>query len=411
MARHVDRLSPTALRTKGPGLHADGGGLYLQVKRGGRSWVFRFMLNRRAREMGLGALPAVSLAEARGAAEQCRRLLRDGKDPIEARRQSKQEARLQAAQALTFQDCAKLYIEDRRAGWKNAKHAAQWGATLITYAYPVFGSLPVQSINMALVKRALSPIWTKKPETASRVRQRVEAVLDWATVHEYRRGDNPAKWRGHLEKVLPKPSKVRAVKHHEAMPYGELPEFFGALAERDTMSVKALRFTILTAARSGETRGATWGEIDRDTAIWIVPSERTKSGREHRVPLSDEAPSVLDGLERLSDDPGELLFPSPLGRPLSDTAMRKYLQTNLGKPGLTVHGFRSTFRDWAAERAGAPREVAEAALAHSLRDATEAAYQRGDMLDRRRKLMDAWATFCISGEAPASKVVPIRSAG
>ncbi len=411
MARHVDRLSPTALRTKGPGLHADGGGLYLQVKRGGRSWVFRFMLNRRAREMGLGAFPAVLLAEARRQAEQCRRLLRDGIDPIDARRRSRQEARLQAARSMTFEDCAKQYIEDRKAGWSNAKHAAQWGATLSTYAYPVFGSLPVQSINMALVKRALSPIWTKKPETASRVRQRVEAVLDWATVHEYRRGDNPAKWRGHLEKVLPKPSKVRAVKHHAAMPYGELPEFFGALAERDTISAKAMAFTILTAARSGETRAATWGEIDRDNAIWIVPSERTKSGREHRVPMSDEATAVLDGLTRLSDNPGELLFPNQQGNPLSDTAMRKYLQSNMGKTGLTVHGFRSTFRDWVAERTRFPREIAEAALAHALRDATEAAYQRGDMLDRRRGLMDAWATFCVSGEAADSSVVSIRSAG
>ena len=411
MARQVDRLSPTALRTKGPGLHADGGGLYLQVKRGGRSWVLRYMIDRRAREMGLGSFPAVSLAEARGAAEQCRRLLRDGVDPIEARRQSRQETRLQAAQSMTFEDCAKQYIDDRKAGWSNAKHAAQWGATLSTYAYPWFGGLPVQSIDMALVKKALRPIWTTKPETASRVRQRIEAVLDWATVHEYRSGDNPAKWRGHLEKVLPRPSKVRAVKHHAAMPYTELPGFYSELAERETVSARALAFTILTAVRSGETRGATWGEIDRNTAVWTVPGERTKSRRDHRVPLSDEALTVLDGLERLSDDPDELLFPSPLGRPLSDTAMRKYLQTNLGKPGLTVHGFRSTFRDWAAERAGAPREVAEAALAHSLRDATEAAYQRGDMLDRRRKLMDAWATFCISGEAADSSVVSIRSAG
>jgi integrase len=361
--------------------------------------------------MGLGPFPAVSLAEARGEAEQCRRLLRDGVDPIEARRQSRQEARLQAARALTFQDCAKLYIEDRKAGWSNAKHAAQWASTLSTYAYPVFGALPVRSIDMALVKKALAPIWTTKPETASRVRQRIEAVLDWAQVHEYRSGDNPAKWRGHLEKVLPKPTKVRAVKHHAALSYAELPEFFGALAERDTISAKALRFTILTAVRSGETRGAAWGEIDRDNAVWIIPGERTKRGREHRVPLSEEALSVLDDLERHGDDPGALLFPSPLGKPLSDAAMRKYLQTNMGKPGLTVHGFRSSFRDWTAERTNFPREIAEAALAHVLRDKTEAAYQRGDMLDRRRKLMEAWAKFCVSGEAPASEVVPIRNAG
>ena len=411
MARQVDRLSPTALRTKGPGLHPDGRGLYLQVKRGGRSWVFRFMFDRRAREMGLGAFPAVSLAEARRQAEQCRRPLRDGMDPIDARRRSHQEARLQAARSMTFEDCAKQYIEDRKAGWSNAKHAAQWGATLSTYAYPVFGSLPVQSIDMALVKRALSPIWTKKPETASRVRQRVEAVLDWATVHEYRSGDNPAKWRGHLEKVLPRPSKVRAVKHHAAMPYTELPGFYSKLAERDTISAKAMAWTILTAVRSGETRGATLGEIDRDNAVWTIPGERTKSGREHRVPLTDEALSVLNGLDHLGDDPDAPLFPNPRGKPLSDTAMRKYLQQDLNQPGVTVHGFRSSFRDWAAERTNFPRELAEAALAHVLRDQTEAAYQRGDMLDRRRKLMEAWTKFCDSGEASASGVVSMRKAG
>jgi integrase len=323
----------------------------------------RYMLASKARHMGLGPFPDVSLAEAREAAAECRKLLRDGTDPIEARRQRRQAVRLDAARSLTFEACATRYINDHRAGWRNAKHASQWSSTLKAYAYPVFGSLPVQSIDTGLVTKALNSIWREKPETASRLRQRIEAVLDWATVLGYRTGDNPARWRGHLAKLLPTRSKVRAVRHHEAIPYAELPEFFGVLAERDAVSAKALAFTILTAARSGETRGATLGEIDYDTAIWTVPGERTKSGREHRVPLTDEALVILHGLGHLGDDPDMVLFPNPRGKPLSDTAMRKYLQTSLDKPGLTVHGFRSSFRDWVAERTGFPREVAEAALA------------------------------------------------
>ena len=411
MARIVEKLSPTALRSKGPGLHSDGRGLYLQVKNGGRSWVLRYMLDGKARHMGLGPYPDVSLADARREAEGCRRLLREGTDPIEARRQRRQAARLDAAQSMTFEDCANRHIDAHKVGWRNAKHAAQWVSTLNTYAYPVFGSLPVQAIDTGLVTKALDPIWGEKPETAARLRQRIEAVLDWATAHGYRSGDNPARWRGHLDKLLPKRSKVRAVKHHEAMPYVELPEFFTALAQRETVSAKALAFTILTAARSGETRGASSGEIDYDAAIWTVPGERTKSGREHRVPLTDEALAILRGLDYLGEDKEELLFPNPRGRPLSDTAMRKYLQQGLGRPGLTVHGFRSTFRDWTAERTGFPREVAEAALAHVLRDKTEAAYQRGDMLDRRRKLMEGWAKFCTSGAASTGEVVALRKAG
>ncbi len=411
MARRINRLSSIALPKKGPGLHPDGGGLYLQVKSGGRSWVFRFMLDRKARYMGLGPFPAVSLAEARENAEGCRKLLRDGVDPIDARLQRRQAVRLEAAQSLTFEACAKQYIEAHKAGWRNAKHAAQWDSTLETYAFPVFGSFPVQVIDARLVRKALDPIWREKPETASRLRQRIEAVLDWAKALGYRKGDNPARWRGHLDKVLPKRSKVRAVKHHDAMSYAALPEFFRALADRDTVSAKALVFTILTAVRSGETRGATLGEIDRDNAVWTIPGQRTKSGREHRVPLTDEALSVLDGLDHLGDDPDAPLFPNSRGKPLSDTAMRKYLQQDLNQPEVTVHGFRSSFRDWAAERTNFPREIAEAALAHVLRDKTEAAYQRGDMLDRRRKLMAAWAKFCASGEAPSSGVVSIRKAG
>jgi integrase len=408
MARTIERLSPTSLKSKGEGLHADGRGLYLQVKNGGRSWVFRYMLEGKARYMGLGPYLDVPLADARREAEGCRRLLREGVDPIEARRQRREAAQLEAAQSVTFEYCATRYIDAHKAGWRNAKHAEQWVNTLETYAYPLFGSLPVQAIDTGLVTKALDPIWREKTETATRIRQRIEAVLDWATAHGFRGGDNPARWRGHLDKLLPKRSKVQRVRHHSAMPYAELPEFFAELSKRNSISAKALAFTILTAARSGETRGATLGEISDDGTIWTVPGERTKSGREHRVPLSDEALAILRGLDYLGDDDREVLFPGPRGKPLSDTSMRKYLQQDMGKPDLTVHGFRSTFRDWAAERTNFPREIAEAALAHVLSDKTEAAYQRGDMLDRRRMLMEAWAKFCKSNAASTSKVLPIR---
>jgi integrase len=410
MGRHVDRLSATGLKSKGDGLHHDGRGLYLQVKNGGRSWVFRYMLNGKARYMGLGPYPGVSLAGARREADVCRKLIRDSIDPIEARQQQRQATRLEAAQSVTFDYCAKRYIEDHSAGWRNAKHAEQWSSTLETYVYPVFGSLPVQAVDTALVTKVLGPIWKGKTETATRVRQRMEAVLDWATAHGYRSGDNPARWRGHLDKLLPKRSKVQRVKHHDAMPYSELPEFFAELSKRGTVSAKALAFTILTAARSGEVRGAIRGEINKEGTIWTIPGERTKSGREHRVPLSAQALTLLRSLDYLGSDSAELLFPGTRGKPLSDTAMRKYLQQDMTRPGLTVHGFRSTFRDWAAECTNFPREIAEAALAHVLRDKTEAAYQRGDMLERRRMLMEGWAKFCTSGAGAIRKVLPLSAA-
>ncbi len=408
MGRHVDRLSATGLKSKGIGLHHDGRGLYLQVKNGGRSWVFRYMLSGKSRYMGLGPYPGVTLAEARREAGACRKLLLGGTDPIEARQQHRQASRLQAAQSVTFEFCAKRYIEDHSAGWRNAKHAEQWSSTLETYAYPVFGSLPIQAIDTGLVTKVLGPIWRDKTETATRVRQRMEAVLDWATAHGHRSGDNPARWRGHLDKLFPKRSRVQRVDHHDALPYSELPAFFAELSKRKTISAKALAFTILTAARSGEVRGAVLAEITG--TVWTVPGERTKSGREHRVPLSDAALNILRSLDYLSDEGDALLFPGLRGKPLSDATMRKYLQQDMGKPRLTVHGFRSTFRDWAAECTNFPREIAEAALAHVLRDKTEAAYQRGDMLERRRMLMEAWARFCTSGATSARKVLPLSPA-
>lgn len=412
MARTVQLLSSTALANMGPGLHHDGRGLYLQVKNGGRSWVFRYMRGGKARAMGLGPFPDVSLANARRKAEATRSMLHDGIDPLEAKTAKLQAEKLAAAKGITFKDCAGRYIKTHKAGWRNAKHGAQWQATLETYAFPILGALPVQAIDTGLVLNVLQPLWDTKTETATRLRQRIEVVLDWATVRGYRSGDNPAQWRGHLDKLLPKPSKVHKVTHFEAMPYAELPAFFAELSKRKAVSANALAFTILTAARSGETRTATLGEIDFEKQLWTVPEGRTKSGRAHRVPLTKEALAILHGFPhlRMPNNPATLLFPNMQNHSLSDTAIRKYLQDDMGKLGLTVHGFRSTFRDWAAERTNFPSEVAEGALAHVNSDETQAAYLRSDLLDRRRKLMEMWAKFCTSGASAGAKVVPLRNA-
>jgi integrase len=369
------------------------------------------MLHGRERWMGLGPYPAVPLATAREKAEDCRRLRNKGVDPIEDRKGQRAAAQLEAAKSVTFKDCASAYIESHRAGWKNKKHETQWERTLEVYTFPVFGSLPVQNIDTGLILEALEPIWRTKPETATRVRQRIESVLDWAKARDYRDGDNPARWRGHLSMLLPKRSKVRSVQHHPAMAYADLPGFFEELHVRQSVSARALAFTILTAARSGEVRGMTWAETDMDAEKWTVPGERMKTGRRHRVPLSEEALSVLRELypERSADD--ALVFPGLCpGKPMSENTMRKFLQEDMRRPGVTVHGFRSAFRDWAAERTNFPREIAEAALAHVVKDKTETAYLRGDVFDRRRKVMNAWAKYCASGPAKG-EVVPIRHRG
>lgn len=409
MARILDRLSATSLKTKPEGLHADGGGLYLQVRDGSRSWILRFMLNGKGRYMGLGPFPDVSLAQARKLAAGYRQQLRDGVDPIEDRKQKKLELQLAASKSITFGECAERYIEAHRPGWRNKKHAAQWASTLKRYVYPTLGVLPVQTIDTGRVMKVLDPIWTTKRETATRVRQRMEAVLDWATARNYRTGDNPARWRGHLDKLLPKPSKVQAPKHFDAVHYDDLPSLFQTVSESSAVSAKALTFLILTAARSGEVRRASLNEIDLANGIWAIPAERTKSAKEHRVPLPSKALKLIEGLEHLGDETDGLLFPNSKGKPLSDTAMRKYLQEVLGQEGKTVHGFRSTFRDWAAERTNFPREVAEKALAHVVKDKTEAAYLHGDLLEHRRKLMNAWAKYCTSGAKLTGEVIPLQA--
>ena len=410
MVRKIGRLTAlTVSKAKAEGMHADGGGLYLQVTPAGtKSWIFRFMLDGRAREMGLGSITDVSLTDARTRAGECRRLCHDGIDPIEARKAAREQARLEAAKAKTFKECADAYIEAHRAGWRNAKHVTQWTRTLETYAVPIFGSLPVQQVDLALVMRAVEPIWTTKTETASRLRGRIEAVLDWATVRGYRKGDNPARWRGHLEELLPRRGKVGRVTHHPALPYGEIGVFLSSLREQDGIAARALDFAILTATRTSEAIGARWDEVDLAERAWVIPAARVKAGKEHRVPLSAAAIAIIERMKAVRQ--GQYLFPGgKRKRPLSNMAMLKLLH-RMGRHDLTVHGFRSTFRDWAAEMTNFPREVAEMALAHAVSDDVEAAYRRGDLFRKRRQLMDAWAKHCGTVK-PQAKVVPMTRAG
>ena len=401
MGRTIGRLTALRVsRASAPGMYADGGGLYLQVtSREARSWIFRYTRSKRSREMGLGPLSAIPLTVARLAAGELRRLLVQGLDPIEARDAERAGRQTAAARAMTFDQCADAYIASHRGGWRNPKHAAQWKSTLSTYASPVFGALPVEAVDVALVMKALEPVWTVKPET----RGRIESVLDWAKSRGFRAGENPARWKGHLDNLLPARSKVAKVVHHPALPYDELPEFMAALQAQGSMSARALEFTILTAARTGEIIGARRSDVDEDAAVWTIPADRMKGGREHRVPLSRRALEIVQGLPK----DGDYLFPGGrAGGHLSNMAMLKLLE-RMKREDLTVHGFRSTFRDWAAEITNFPGEVAEAALAHVVGDKVEAAYRRGDLFEKRRRMMDAWAAFATKLPS-TSVVVPMR---
>ncbi len=365
MSRAIGKLTAVKVKTSKPGMYADGGGLYLQVTHGGaKSWIFRFMLNGRAREMGLGSASALSLADARAKAAECRRSRQEGIDPIEARKAERARLALEAASLITFRQAAERYIASHRPGWRNEKHAAQWTNTLTAYAMPVIGPISVQAIDTTLVLRILEPIWSTKPETASRVRGRIEAVLDWAAAQGLRTGANPARWKGHLSKLLPALSKVRAVKHHAALPYDELPKFMQDLRQQNGIGARALELTILTAARTGETIGAHPDEFNLKEKVWIVPPERMKAKREHRVPLCPRAAAIVEEMKSAGDHP--FLFPGGRpNKPLSNMAMAAVLK-RMKRDTITVHGFRSTFRDWAAERTNFPNEVVEMAMSHAI---------------------------------------------
>lgn len=394
--RAINRLSATFVAKKTePGRYGDGGGLWLQIgPTGAKSWIFRYQMNGRARQMGLGSVDTFGLKEARERARAARQLVADGVDPIDAKHRKLAAAKAENAKAVTFDEAARRYIEAHQAGWKNQKHGAQWAATLKEYASPTIGALPVALIDTAHVMTILEPIWATKTETASRVRGRIEAVLDWSKARHYRDGENPARWRGHLDKLLPARSRVAKVRHHAALSYADLPAFAARIRANPFVSARALEFLVLTAARTGESIGAQWSEIDLDAALWTVPAERMKGGREHRVPLCDRAVSILNALPR----DGAFVFPGGRkGKPLSNMAMLQLLRGMEGCENLTVHGFRSAFRDWVAEQTSFSGEVAEAALAHTIGDKVEAAYRRGDALEKRRELMAAWCAFVESG--------------
>jgi integrase len=364
------------------GRHTDGRGLMLVVKpSGARSWVLRFQIAGRRRDMGLGSWPEVTLAMAREKALEARRAIAKGSDPLDEKRKAKE---------LIFRDAALALIATKQSGWRNAKHAAQWTSTLTQYAFPCLGALDVRKVTTDTVLEVLTPIWTAKPETAGRVRQRIEAVLDYARAIGAREGDNSARWRGHLDRLLPPPAKVRAVMHHAALDWREMPRFVAELANREGLAARALAFTILTASRSGEVRGARWAEIDRAAGIWIIPASRMKAAKEHRIPLSANALQLL-GPE---GNPDAFVFRSATSpsKPMSDMTLSAVLK-RMGRSEITVHGFRSSFRDWAGEVTQFPREVIEAALAHRLKDKAEAAYARGDLFQKRRALMLAWADY------------------
>jgi integrase len=403
MARELSKLTPQYVsRETKPGKYGDGGGLWLEIDDGGaKSWSFRYTMDGRAREMGLGPLHTISLKQARDRALECRTLKLDGIDPIEHRRAQRAAQRLAAAKSITFDECRDAYIQAHQDGWRNAKHGAQWTATLKAYATPTIGKLSVSAVDTSLVIKVLEPIWKTKTETASRVRGRIESILDWAKVRGFRDGENPARWRGHLDKLLPKRSKVQKTEHHAALPYAEIGAFVSDLHGQAGVSPAALEFLILTTSRTGETLGARWPEIDMAAKLWTVPGERMKTGREHRVPLSERAIAILKNMEKQRAGADAFVFPgTKSGAPLSNMALLQLLK-RMDRGDLTTHGFRSTFKDWCAEQTNFANEISEAALAHIVGDKVEAAYRRGDMFEKRRRLMDAWAKYCSVVRAPA----------
>lgn len=407
--RELNRLIATQLNKLPKGMHSDGGNLWLQVSKWGtRSWIFRFTVNGKQREMGFGPLHTITLANARTLAQDARKLLLEGVDPIEQRNAKREAAARAAAAVMTFKQCAEAYIESNKAAWGSTVHARQWPSTMRDYVYPVIGETPVGEIDVSLVLKVVEPIWTAKNETASRVRQRIEKVLSWATVSGYRSGENPARWAGHLDQMLPAKSKVAKVEHQPAMDYSQLPEFMALLRRRKSTSALALQFTILTGVRTSATSDAVWSEIDRKEKTWTIPGTRKgMKGKTHIVPLTDDMLAILDQMEGKDDT---YIFPgSGKSGGLSNMAQAEMLKGINGDPpryvdretgrAATVHGFRSTFRDWAGEETSHPGDVIEMAMAHTIRNKVEAAYRRREMLAKRRALMEDWGKFCASGTA------------
>jgi integrase len=400
------------VKTSPPGRYFDGDGLVLLVRKAKQQpqgtagkqpdrafWLFRYSIGGRIREAGLGRARghnAVSLAEARERARRLRDRRREGKDPLSEREAEAAKAEADAAKAkaaaITFAHVADMYVAAHEQSWRNLRHREQWRSTLRDYALPAIADLPVGSVDTGAVVKIIEPLWREKTETASRLRGRIERILDYAKARGWRGGENPARWRGHLDQLLPKRGKMRHVVHHAALPWHEIGAFMQRLRQGSSLGARCLEFLILTACRSGEVRGARWSEIDLERAVWIIPEERMKAGREHRVPLSEPAIDVLRTMAQLGTD--GFVFPGlKTAAPLSDRALARLCR------GCTVHGMRSTFRDWCAETTNYPRELAEAALAHTLKDKVEAAYQRGDFLEKRRRLMTDWATFCTTARA------------
>lgn len=414
-------LTPLTVKNAKAGRHSDGSGLQLLVKTtGARSWVFRFMLNGKTRDVGLGAAAgpdAISLANARIEATKLRLKVQSGIDPIEEREREEAE-KLAAAQAAliagtTFKEVAEAYIDANEESWRNPKHRQQWRKTMADYVYPKIGDMSVADVDTPHVLSILEAIWREKPETASRVRGRIETILDAAKARGYRKGENPARWRGHLAQILPNVSKTKEARnrklgrsgHHKALPYDQVPALIAALRKRESVSAMALEFIILTAARTSEALKATWGEIDLTKAVWTVPPDRMKASKEHRVPLS---PRALELLKMAKDLGGEHLFPGPRAATLSDMSLLMLLKRM--EVDTTTHGFRSSLRDWLAERTNFPHEVCEMTLSHTISNKVEAAYRRGDLFTKRRKLMEAWSEFCNEPVKAGGNVLPIRPA-
>lgn len=394
-----NKLTKSIIRDKctKTGRYNDGLGLYLQVSPAGtKSWLFQYTNSvGKVRQHGLGSESTVSLQEARNRAQECRKLVHDGLDPIEELERERLAAKLKAARAVTFAGATEEFLSAFSSTWRNEKHRHQWRSTLNSYAFPIFGDLSVADVDTGLVLKAIEPIWKKVPETAERVRSRIERILDWATVRNYRSGQNPARWRGHLKEVLPSRSR-KLVNHHAAMPYAELPAFMAILKQHDGLAARALEVTILTGLRTVETLQATWDEIDLIRRVWTIPRARMKAGVEHKVPLSINVAEILAQIPREEGNP-YVFVGGKLGRPLSNMAMLTALKRL--HPDLTVHGFRSTFRDWAAEQTDHPNHVVEMALAHTITNKVERAYRRGDLFEKRTTLMDDWANYCAHGNS------------